>query len=175
MNDHPEERTPADILNAEPIQVILGGKTYGLLPIKKRYFRKFAEQISRMLGSIAIVQSLLDSMEERGGSVVAVIDLIPIAKEICAAIGPDVLDLIYFYNPELEADRERIEDEASLDECVEALHQCFKVSSAPFAKFRPIISPIIERMKKSFLMSDSAMPEPPDSSQTTAELTGEQL
>jgi hypothetical protein len=128
-------RTDAEILNHDPITVILGGREYPLYPIKKGKSRKFcarAEQLMTELEQYTSFLRELDGLTPASLMQIDVTALFALVKRLIGSLGHDVIDLVYEYDDALARDREYIEENATMDEFVVAFTVCLRMAFGPF-------------------------------------------
>lgn len=126
-------RTEDDILDAQlgniesGERVCLGNKEYILMPKKRRHSRKFRKAIQPLLTDLQGIVGLIKAVKDTGDldfKSIEESEYKNIAKILVTLIGPEfdeLLDLVYLWSPEMEEDKELIEDTATDFEFITAL------------------------------------------------------
>lgn len=124
------------------VTVTLGGKSYAVkqLPIRanRAWRKRFDEPINKIMASIHLIGQLSKEEFKDGKEMLQKIGGILLARtgeiaEILLSSMDMVLDGLFAYAPELEADRERIETTATDDEAMAAFVEVLKIAY-PFGR-----------------------------------------
>lgn len=134
------DRTDVQILSAEPIVVVLGGREFNVGPQVLIYNMRFCEKANKLLGGLQVLTRTAGAIDLEHLKSTNLIGIIPIVKALLGDIGPGLFELLFEYNKELADAREHIEQNATIPECLEALVACFVMAFGPFAKLPRIIS-----------------------------------
>lgn len=126
-------RSDADIYSGKSVPVALGGKEFALHPQPRKRSRHFkgvcSAALNELEGTITKLAGAFGS-----GDVVAVQEMIPMLSQFIGTHADGLLDLIYEYSPEFEANREWIENNATDEECCAALVSCVVMAFGPFVR-----------------------------------------
>lgn len=108
------------------VKVTLGGKDYGVKPLRYRESKAWRETLAGPLGQI--LSLLRDGPNVELTDLQAVAELVNVAGQTVLTAPDLVLDCLMDYSPELAADRSRIEQEAYDAEIVTAFVEVLKLA-----------------------------------------------
>lgn len=131
-----EERTEAEVLSGAPIEVNLGGRVYPLSPrVGRKYTRVMRHKLAELLGDVDQLVELMqaamakETTELSGGRLEAMASIV---KRMTGPQIDEALDLVYEYAPNIAADREYLEENATDAEFMGALWAIIRLSYGPF-------------------------------------------
>lgn len=118
------DRSESDVLSGKGIKVTLGGQEYTLSPKKGRaHSRKFRKVISPFLTGLEGLGGLAQKHFNPQTTQLSERDFDGLARLFSSVAGEGldaILDLVYEWEPSLEEDRTRLEEEATDEEFFKA-------------------------------------------------------
>lgn len=107
-------------------QVILGGQQYTIEQRSMKQNLAFRDKVTDPIQKIAVLLTSWKDIEiSNGGDILA---LIGVVKDVLLGSMDIVIGALFSYSPTLEADRERIENEAYDDEAIAAFGEVLKLA-----------------------------------------------
>ena len=131
-----EDRSEAQILEAAPKVVTLGGRQYEIRPRKgRKHTRAIRAKLGDILPSADTISEFVagaasDDVMKMDGA--AIEKLVPLIVKLIGPAFDDMLDIVYEYEPTIDADREWLEENASDVEFVTALVAIIGMTYGPF-------------------------------------------
>lgn len=148
-------RTDLQIMSAEPVDVVLGEQSFKIAPQVKKYNRLFCERLAEVLVGVEAAVRTFDDVQRVDLTQIDATRVVAVVKQFLTASGPAALDLLYVYSKELEDSREYIEDNATVDQCLDALVPCFRMAFGPFAKLTRTLMTMSGQTKSANTTSDT--------------------
>ena len=160
------DRTDEEVDDEQPITVTFGdgdgAKTYDIVPAKRKDSRKFRRALNDIRPTAErLVNMAAAAVADKG---VANIQLAEMVDIILVAIGGELdnaFDMIFLYCPNLDAEREWIDDNGTDEQFTHALMTVFKVAFGPFGRVLGLSSLKISQVFQDGLNGKGAEPTKP--------------
>lgn len=106
--------------------VTLGGQTYTITQLPMRANKEWRDQLAQPV--IDLLALLETNQELEIGSVADLVQIVNLGKNLLLGSMDLLLNALFAYSPELQADRARIEAEAYDDEAIAALAEVVRLA-----------------------------------------------
>lgn len=130
------ERSESEILSGAPIRVVLGEREFHIAPQVRKWSRRFRSALGAALTDLDLVTFATQAAVTGNVMQVDVAQILPLVLSFVREKADQLLDLIYEYSPALQEAREYIEENATDEQCVEALVACFRMAFGPFVRIQ---------------------------------------
>ena len=114
-----KKRTEEQKIFKDEISIILGGREYRVKPLVIRKSRQWRAKVVKIIGDLPKYMSITSDTPEKFGEAINVLLL---------TVPDKVIDLVLDYSPELRADRNFIENNATDAEMSKAFNQIVEVA-----------------------------------------------
>jgi hypothetical protein len=121
----------------KPVIVKLAGKDYEIQPLPIKGAREFRQKFTAPLGEL--IETLQIAPKSDLNDFQAIGGLLAAVKNVIIGSMDMVLNILFEYSPELQADRVRIEDEAYDDEAITSFVEVLKLLY-PFGGLKNILT-----------------------------------
>jgi hypothetical protein len=120
------------------VDIELGGQTYQINPLPIQQSRAWRKKFKAPIQEIVAAFRVVGKVEINDGSQIA--DFLSIFSDTLLGSTDLLLDMLFEYSPELQADRERIENVAFDEEALTGFVEVLKLAY-PFGQLIALFSP----------------------------------